>query len=131
MSKAKVVFLKCEQDSQEVGSTDEHMVSRIFFTAEIGGATYEGLYVDIKQTVGSSFETGPIEVSSIKGSKYRGPWNYDAFRAGVESYYRSLVGSGGSAIRISGSAANVRMRNNRLVRRHEITFDVSGTDGAW
>jgi len=36
MSKAKVIFHQCIQDSQEYGSDDEHMVSRIFFILEIG-----------------------------------------------------------------------------------------------
>jgi len=36
VSKAKVIFHQCIQDSQEYGSDDEHMVSRIFFILEIG-----------------------------------------------------------------------------------------------
>lgn len=36
VSKAKVIFYQCNQDSQEYGSDDEYIVSRIFFTLEIG-----------------------------------------------------------------------------------------------
>jgi len=36
MSKAKIIFYKCVQDSQDYGSDDEHMVSRVFFNLEIG-----------------------------------------------------------------------------------------------
>ena len=32
---ARVTFYKCIQDSQDYGSDDEHMVSRIFFFLEI------------------------------------------------------------------------------------------------
>jgi hypothetical protein len=34
--KAKVTFRKLIQDSQEYGSNDEHLVSRVFFDLEIG-----------------------------------------------------------------------------------------------
>lgn len=36
MSKAKIIFHKCVQDSQDYGSDDEHMVFRVFFNLEIG-----------------------------------------------------------------------------------------------
>jgi hypothetical protein len=127
---AKVVFRECIQDSQDYGSDDEHMVSRVFFSLEVSGKKYDGLYVDIKQAVGSSYETGPIEVGSPRGARYRGPFNHQAFSQGVEKYFRSLVGSGGKAIRVSG-ATNIRMRNNRLVRPMTIEFEVSGTEVAW
>ena len=87
MPTARVVFDKGIQYSQDYGSDDEHMVSRIFFSIEVGGRRYDGLHVDVKQTVGSSYENGPIEVSSPKGS-YKGPFNHEAFRAAAENYYR-------------------------------------------
>jgi hypothetical protein len=60
------------------------MVSRVFFTLEVEGKRYDDLYVDVKQTVGSTYEDGPIEVSSVKGARYKGPFNYMAFHAAVE-----------------------------------------------
>ena len=74
---ARVTFFKCIQDSQDYGSNDEHMVSRVFFVLEIGGKKFD-LYADIKQTVGGDYETGPIEVAQPEN--YRGPFNYRAFR---------------------------------------------------
>src|SRR6266571_981188 len=102
MKKVRVTFKECVQDSQDYGSDDDHMVSRVFFSLEIEGRTYEGLHADVKQAVGSSFETGPIEVGPPAGASYRGPFNHSAFRAAVESYYRGLVGARGKGIRISG-----------------------------
>ena len=129
MKKAKVVFQKCIQDSQEYGSNDESMVSRVFFDLEIDGQKYPDLYVDIKQTVGGSFETTPIEVGSPQG--YRGPFNYVAFRNAVERYYRSLVGAQGSAIHIE-DARNIRMYNNLLVKVQSVEFEVhGGADIGW
>ena len=131
MPTARVVFNKCIQDSQDYGSDDEHMVSRIFFTIELGGRRYDGLHVDVKQTVGSSYENGPIEVGSPKGAGYNGPFNHEAFRAAVEKYYRGLVGSTGTAIHIGGGAKNIRMRNNTFQRQEIVEFDVSGPDVSW
>lgn len=120
--KVKGLFYKCVQDSQEYGSNDEHMVSRVFFSLEIDGKKYEGLYSDIKQTVGSSFETGVIEVGPPVG--YDGPLNYMAFRDAAEKYYRQLVGSKASGIHIEGGS-NIRMTNNTFVISMPFEFDVS------
>jgi len=125
---ARITFRECIQDSQDYGSDDEHMVSRVFFTLELGGRSYPDLYADIKQTVGSSFETGTLEVDAPHG--YKGPFNQASFRDAVEAYCRSLVGATGSGIRIEG-AVNLRMRNNRFVRRHTVEFPVTEGGAGW
>jgi hypothetical protein len=121
MGKARVDFHKCVQDSQEYGSDDAHMASRVFFTLTVDGKEHSDLYVDIKQTVGSEFETGSIEVSRPQG--YEGPINYQAFRNAVENYYRRLVGSQGTGIRIAGGS-NIRMQNNTFVRPMSVEFEL-------
>ncbi len=119
MAKVKVIFHKLIQDSQDYGSDDEHMVSRVFFSIDVEGNVTEDVYVDIKQPVGSDFETTPLEVYRPVG--YSGPWNYEAFRKAAEGYYRSLVGSKSSGINIAGRA---RMRNNLFVKRVQADFEV-------
>jgi len=128
MAIAKLFLNKLIQDSQDYGSNDEHMVSRVFFDLEIEGTKYEGLYADIKQPVGSSFESSPLEVSSP--ANYRGAFNHEAFRSIVEQYYRSLVGAGGSGIHISGGS-NIRMRNNTFIQPVAAEFEVQVTGGPW
>lgn len=127
MAKARVTFNRLVQDSQDYGSNDEHMVSRVFFTLEIDGTKHE-LYADIKQTVGSSYETGPIEVSKPHG--YSGPFSHQEFQRAAEIYYRSLVGSSGSGIRIQGGA-NIRMRNNTFFKQAVFEFEVGKESTAW
>lgn len=127
--KAVVTFTRCVQDSQEFSSDDEHMVSRIFFELEVDGRAHPGLHVDVKQVVGSSYETGSIEVGRPVGG-YRGPFNYLAFRDAVERYFRSLIGSSGSGIRIMGGS-NIRMRNNTFDAPRVETFDVDQSGGGW
>ena len=128
MTTAKLSLNKLIQDSQDYGSNDEHMVSRVFFDIEIEGTKHEGIYADIKQPIGSSFESSPLEVSSP--ANYRGAFNYEAFRSIVEQYYRSLVGAGGSGIRISGGS-NIRMRNNTFIQPATAEFEVQVTGGPW
>lgn len=127
MARMKVTFHRCIQDSQDFGSDEEHMVSRVFFTIETEEQVYEA-HTDLKQTVGSDYATGPIEVGRPVG--YPGPFNHTAFANAAEKYFRGLVGAGGSAIRIEG-ARNVRMRNNTFVREHSVEFEVSGREGGW
>lgn len=128
MSKATVTFHKLIQDSQDYGSDDEHMVSRAFFTLEIGDKTYSDLSTDIKQPVGSAFESTVLEVSPPQG--YKGPFNYAAFRDAVEQYYRNLIGSKGRGIHIEGSS-NTRMWNNTFVQETKATFDIDKSRAGW
>jgi len=128
MAKAKVLFRELIQDSQDYGSDDEHMVSRVFFDLEIDGKKYKGIYADVKQPVGSSFESAPLEVSIPEN--YKGPFNFEAFRNVVEQYYRSLVGNRGFGIHIEGGS-NIRMRNNRFIQSGVAEFEVQVAGGSW
>ena len=126
---AKVTFMRCIQDSQDYGSDDEHMVSRVFFDLKVGGKVYPGLHADLKQVVGSSYETGDIEVGRPEG--YRGPFNHMAFRDAAERYFRSLVGSTASGIRIQGGG-KIRMRNNTFMMARVENCEIEGgAAGAW
>jgi hypothetical protein len=125
---AKVHFRECIQDSQEYGSDDEHMVSRVFFDLEVGDTVVEGLHADIKQVAGGSFEADPIEVGSPRGPSYRGPFNHQAFRDAAEEYYRRLVGSRG-VVQIVNST--VRMYGSRFTVPMTVQFEVSGPDAGW
>ena len=128
MPEATMQFSHCRQDSQDYGSDDEHMVSRVFFSIEAGGTTYPDLMCDVKQAVGEPFESAPLEVSRPRG--YDGSLDYASFRQAVEDYYRSLVGSSGSAIRVEG-ASNIRMRNNLIQRPHEVSVSYTEDSAAW
>ena len=130
MSKAKIIFYKCIQDSQDYGSDDEHMVSRVFFDLEIGEETFEGLYANIKQAVCGDYDTGPIyDTGSIEVSQpfgYEGAFNHHAFRDCAEKFYRSCVGSEGTGIRIGEGAQNIRMRNNVHIKEMVCEFEIGG-----
>ena len=145
MAKAVVTFFKCIQDSQEYGSNDEHMVSRVFFKLEIEGKEPINLESNIKQTVGSDYDSGPIEVSQphrawrgLWGIRwpwcplgYTGPFNYQAFRDCAEKYYRSLVGAQGSSIRIGPGSKNIRMRDNVHQQNMKCEFEIDSSAPGW
>jgi hypothetical protein len=128
MIKAKILFHKCLQDAQEYGSNDEFMVSRIFFSLQLPDKQIDNLYVDIKLTVGDKYEGGANEVGSPQG--YSGPFNYSSFRDAVEKYYRHLVGSTASGIRITGGS-NIRMYNNWFSIPMTAEIEISETSQAW
>jgi len=107
------------------------MISRVFFMLDVDGQYFPELYVDIKQTVGSSYETGAIEVGGPQGAKYRGPWNYQAFRSAAAAYYRRRVGAQGSGIKFGGGASNIRMRNNTFIVSESVEFELLGPEAAW
>ena len=125
---AKVRLNECVQDSQDYGSDDEHMISRVFFDVESEEKTHNGCYVAIKQAVGGTFEENPIEVGRPQNLPIR--LNYEQFRAEIERYFRSLVGGQGSGIRIEG-ATNIRMRNNRFRRPKIVEIEIATGDQSW
>jgi len=137
MAKVKITFHKCIQDSQEYGSNDEHMVSRIFFSIEVTKIEnnvakvekYDDLYADLKQVIGGKFEKTPIEVSPpylSSGEPYSGVMNYQAFRNAAEDYFRGLVGTKASGIHIEGGS-NIRMYNNLFMKEYSVGFQASDT----
>jgi len=131
MTIAKILFHKCLQNAQELGTNDEYMVSRVFFSIQLPGKQIDDLYTDIKQTVGDKFEGGTLEVGPPQNLKNVG-LNYIAYRDLVEKYYRSLVGSTGSAFRVAENCSDIRMFNNEFVvpMTAEIEVDLS-LIGAW
>jgi hypothetical protein len=128
MPNIRIDFTHCIQDAHEFGSDDEFMVSRVFFSATPSAGAPQEAHCDIKQAVGSSYETGKIEVGQIDGLKIS--INYEDFRAAAESYYRKLVGSSGMAIRIEG-AANVRMYNNHFGMPWAVEIRSGDEKGGW
>ena len=124
----KLEFKKCIQNSQDYGSTDEHMVSRVFFDLYKQDKFHQTFCVDIKQTVGGNYETDSIEIISISPPLTQ--TNYLEFQKCVEKYYRSLVGSSGQMINIKG-ATNVRMRNNTIYKTMICEFDVEESSDGW
>ena len=124
---ATIRFRRCVQDSQEYGSTDEYMVSRLFFDIEAAGKVIGSAHADLKQSVGDDFERGAIEVGRPQG--YDGPWNHGSFSDAAVTYFRGLVGSSGKGIRIEGST-DIRMRDNVFAFEREFPIELPERGGA-
>ena len=125
MSIAHVVFQRFLQDTQTFDSFEadaNHLVSKVFFTLDVGGKHFDDMYVEARQPFGTQFEQDQIEVSQPFGS-YEGNWNHLDFADLVETYVRGLIGSQGSAIRIEGGHG-VRMRDNAILSQREAEFTI-------
>lgn len=131
MVKGKLVFTHIIQDSQDVGSDDEHMVSRVFVDIEVGGKVQRGLEVSIKQAVDSSYEGADIEVGFPRG--YKGPLSYNVFREHVERYYRDSFGASGRAVHFGPDTTGLRMRDNlvRMTKVVDIEVDDHEEPSGW
>ena len=116
MPEAIIRFSRCIQDSQDYGSDDEHMVSRVFFSLQTDAEFFPDLMCDVKQTVGEGFETAPLEVGQPLG--YDGSPDYALLGQAVEDYYRSSLGRG-KAIRIE-DGSNIRIRNILVAMETEV-----------
>jgi hypothetical protein len=117
MPEAIIRFSRCIQDSQDYGSDDEHMVSRVFFRLQTDAELFPDLMCDVRQTVGEAFETAPLEVGQPIG--YDGSLDYTLFRQAVEDYYRSSFGSRGEAIQIE-DGSNIRTMNTLVAQETEV-----------
>jgi hypothetical protein len=126
MKKMKLNFYQCILDSQKFGSTNEHMMSRLFFRID-----YTEYVCDIRQPYGSdhSFENDPIEVRVPE--KLKEIVNYEQFRQAAEDYYRKSVGAEGSGIKIGEGCTNIRMSNITFVKNYSVEIDQIGFSGGW
>jgi hypothetical protein len=95
-----ITFHKCIHNSQEFGSDDESMVSRLYFSLEANGRVYKDLYVNLKQTVGFAYTERNIEVGPP--IVYRGAFNQEAFREAARQYYLVWVGPNARGTRVAG-----------------------------
>ena len=132
MATIKITYTQLVQDSQEYGSDDEHMISRATFDLEFEGEVYSNCTVDIKQTVGSDYDSGPLEVFNLQG--YDGPNDVSKMQFNTEVLYRSLIGSQGSGINFDSNSSNIRMQNNtfNINRTFEYMIENSSTlSGGW
>ena len=123
MATMTVNFTSCVQDSEDYGSDDQVIVSRVFFSIECEGLLYTGLHADIKQAVDSHFETDPLEVTLPHG--YDGPISYEAFRRAVSQYFRALVACDGFGQQ--KGVGNIRMRDNTFLMPRSFEFPLAGS----
>ena len=122
MPTAIVRFKELIQDSQDYGSDDEHMVSRVFFDLQVGDKKYPGAYANLRQAVGAT-ASDAIDVSAPAG--YSGPFDHHKFRAEVEKYFRSLIGNSGTSFTLRPGAKGVRIRNCRHRKDISVSFEVA------
>ena len=122
---AVLTFHYCRHDSQEYGSDDDHMVSRLFFAAEIAGRKLSDLHVDIKQQVGSTGQHAVIEVGSPTG--YEGSWNQSAFVQAATQYYRLCM----RQLFGANPNAKIRMRDCLTSVEWQARFEIPEESGGW
>ena len=120
MANMKVSFASCVHDSQDYGSDNQYMVSRVFFSITYEDHLHTGLYADIKQPVDGNVETDPLEITGPHG--YDGPISWEGFRRAVGQYYRSLVGSCSSGFQTR--VDNIRMRDHSFLLPRTFEFPV-------
>jgi hypothetical protein len=116
----RVVFHRLLQNSQDLGSNDEHMISQVFFSLEVDGKAKGEFSATLKQTVGSEFNDADIEVGSPDG--YDGDFDHGGFSHVARQYFTSLIGQHGRGMLIEGKPNNIVMRNNQFAREAEYKF---------
>ena len=90
-SLAEVIFHKLHQDSFQFGSNDEVMVSRVFFDVLIRGKLIQDLFANVKQAVGASARSDPLELTRPRGQ--RDVFQYRGLARCIERYFRRIAGA--------------------------------------
>ena len=121
MPKALLIFNMIIQDSQEFGSNNMEMVSRVFFDLRIGSDLNTGFSADVKQPIGADHERDPLEISLPKSLV--GAIHSEDLRDFVERYYRESLAPPTSSYGF-GPGTRIRMMHNVVSRRsvEEIEF---------
>jgi hypothetical protein len=107
-----------EPDENQIGSLIE-------FDLKIGDECLRDLSAEVRQLIGTDFQSQPLEVGKVIG--YDGPWNYEEFREFCGRYYRDVIGSSGVGRTINRGDRNLIERVSiRLSRREEINLPPEG-----
>jgi hypothetical protein len=128
MALVRIDIDRCVQDSQDYGSDDEHMVSRVFFKITVDGQAKADSHCNLKQLVGDSYESGEIEVGGPAG--YSGAFDQQRFAREMTAYFRGLIGSSGGVINLAGSHY-IRMKNITVRKRHSFQFEAGEAGHTW
>lgn len=131
MKEAVITFYKTIVDSQEYGSDNDHIISRVFFIINVRDVKTQ-MHVDVKQPFGESFSyaKNPVEV----GNPFKGepPVDYMKFRDAVEDYYRSIFSVDGSSAVISSTGlGNVRILDSTFETRKQVKLKITSNNPAW
>ena len=121
MQDITVLFHRVHVDSQNYGSTDDCMASRVFFDVSVGEKPRRESYADLKQIVGSTFGAENIEVGPPTG--YPGVFDQEAFAKEAAQYYLSLIGPQATEVRLNPDA-RVRLSDRVLQKEHTVMFRV-------
>lgn len=91
MPRSNVTFKACLLDAPDYGSTEECMVSRVYFDLMVRGNFRPDLWAEVKQSKEGSFLTMPVEIT---GPRVLEPaLRCISFRNAVEAYYKSVRGA--------------------------------------
>ena len=83
---------------------------------------------EVKQPYGVDFEEDEgFELYVPFNSPLR-ELNYSVFSDKCEEYYRSIIGSSGSGIRIEGGS-NIHMNNNTFVQQRQVDIPLANDNG--
>ncbi len=126
MNEVILNFHQCLQNTQILGSENEHLVSILYFRIE-----NREFQCVISQPEGEAFAYDDSPIVAEMPEELVGILMYDSFQEAAENYYRSLIGPNGRAMRIIGGT-NIVMRNNtiRIPASYSVQL-IEGTSPAW
>jgi hypothetical protein len=125
LAEAIIEIHECIQDDQTLGADNVGMTSRVRFDIQVGDKQYSDCWVEVTQSFGVDFETGPLMVGTPKGYPAESPWNTKEFSAEVEKFYRAIVSGDGHGIRLRSAARGNRLRNNRVTTSYRFVLQLS------
>ena len=99
MRRGRLEFTNLNYDSQELGSTEEQIVSRIFFDLYVRGDIHMGLFSDVRQVAGTNIDHASLEISLPPLLK--DVINRQEFQDRVQENYREAVRSNGLGSQVS------------------------------
>jgi len=133
-STVQVTFVSLVQGTQMLktpNEADDRMNARLVFTIAFEGREYRGGTVELNQPHGTSYEGAPIECFEVRlPAGFNRKLRHDDMHAAAERYYRSQIGSTGTAFRVEG-ATNVKMEGNTVVAPRSFPIRLATEETGW
>jgi hypothetical protein len=128
MKEYLVEALRVDQDSQNVGTPDDHMTARVLLGVRKSATEGISFFCTIKQPVGGAYQVEALEVSAPIGCPVK--LDYGALRHKVADYYDRNLRMLGLHPSQSGST-QISMQGNIIVMQEQWLIPAASDDAGW
>ena len=120
MQNINIYSNKCVHDSQEFGSNNSHIISRVYFNLQVDDKGFSDLSVDISHQSSDLFNATNLKIENYCGPQDLSSFDYEVLNDSIEYYYRDLMTH--EIMTSMVNSTEMRIRNLSLIKKEVIAI---------